>query len=102
MRRPVRAKDGNVYEKKALEEYIRLSETSGELLSPVTQKPMERGRFPKFSSFLGFAPPPKPLQRNPALVRESRWGCACRVCRLQSRSRAGRGDQARLNDCLDI
>ncbi|CAE7244321.1 MX1 [Symbiodinium microadriaticum] len=43
MRRPVRAKDGNVYEKKALEEYIRLSETSGELLSPVTQKPMERG-----------------------------------------------------------
>ncbi|CAE7335694.1 KLHL4 [Symbiodinium sp. CCMP2456] len=43
MRRPVRAKDGNVYEKKALEEYIRLSESSGELLSPVTQKPMEPG-----------------------------------------------------------
>ncbi|CAE7456184.1 Klhl1 [Symbiodinium sp. CCMP2592] len=43
MRRPVRARDGNVYDKKALEEYVRLSETSGELLSPVTQKPMDQG-----------------------------------------------------------
>lgn len=43
MRRPVRAEDGNVYDKKALEEYVRLSEASGELLSPVTQKPMDPG-----------------------------------------------------------
>ena len=69
MRRPVRAEDGNVYDKKALEEYVRLSEASGELLSPVTQKPMDPGRFPKLSSFCMFHRLlPKPLNRDPALV----------------------------------
>jgi len=43
MIRPVRAKDDNLYDETALQEYLRLSQTSGQLVSPVTEAPMEPG-----------------------------------------------------------
>ncbi|CAE7210612.1 Klhl18 [Symbiodinium natans] len=43
MKRPIRARDENLYDETAFQEYVRLSETSGQLVSPVTEKPMEPG-----------------------------------------------------------